>query len=195
MSEEIDARFLRSMLYEPLPGSAAVILVQLGIIEQGQVEALGQRTYDAECGRLSLALDDGRTVELERAMHLQSEDGYAVRIRSRAGQTISRSFIHIDRNLAVRNLHNDRMVYIDDLDEAGLRRRARLLHPRNRRHQSRNTSRSRSQPKSRSQSRRRAAIPKQTEITRGSHARPPSTRRAGASRRTPIPSPSAEAQR
>jgi hypothetical protein len=104
------------MLYEPLPGSAAVILVQLGIIEEGQVEALGQRTYDAECGRLSLALDDGRTVELERAMHLQSEDGYAVRIRSRAGQTISRSFIHIDRNLAVRNLHNDRMVYIDDAE-------------------------------------------------------------------------------
>ncbi len=104
------------MLYEPLPGSAAVILVQLGIIEQGQVEALGQRTYDAESGRLSLALDDGRTVELERAMHLQSEDGYAVRIRSRAGQTISRSFIHIDRNLGVRNLHNDRMVYIDDAE-------------------------------------------------------------------------------
>ena len=102
------------MLYEPLPGSAAFILAQLGIIETGQAEALGARTYDAESGRLSLSLDDGRTVELERAMHLQSEDGYAVRIRSRAGQTISRSFIHIDRDLGVRNLHNDRMVYIHD---------------------------------------------------------------------------------
>ena len=114
LSEAIDARFLRSMLYEPLPGSAAHILAQLGIIEQGHVEALGARTYDAEHGRLSLSLDDGRTVELERAMPLQSEDGYAVRIRSRAGQTISRSFIHIDRNLVVRNLHNDRTALIDD---------------------------------------------------------------------------------
>jgi hypothetical protein len=114
LSEAIDARFLRSMLYEPLPGSAAHILAQLGIIEQGHVEALGARTYDAEQGRLSLSLDDGRTVELERAMPLQSEDGYAVRIRSRAGQTISRSFIHIDRNLVVRNLHNDRTALIDD---------------------------------------------------------------------------------
>ncbi len=104
------------MLYEPLPGSAAIILAQLGIIEQGQVGALGARTYDAESARLSLALDDGRTVELERAMHLHTENGYAVRIRSRAGQTISRSFIHIDRDLGVRNLYNDRMVYIDDAD-------------------------------------------------------------------------------
>ncbi len=105
------------MLYEPLPGSAAHILAQLGIIEPGQGNALGARTYDAENARLSLSLDDGRTVELERAMPLQSEDGYAVRIRSRAGQTISRSFIHIDRNLAVRNLYNDRTVYIDDTPE------------------------------------------------------------------------------
>ena len=104
------------MLYEPLPGSAAIILTQLGIIEQGQVGALGARTYDSESARLSLALDDGRTVELERAMHLHTENGYAVRIRSRAGQTISRSFIHIDRDLGVRNLYNDRMVYIDDAD-------------------------------------------------------------------------------
>ena len=105
------------MLYEPLPGSAAHILAQLGIIEPGQENTLGARTYDAENARLSLSLDDGRTVELERAMPLQSEDGYAVRIRSRAGQTISRSFIHIDRNLAVRNLYNDRTVYIDDTPE------------------------------------------------------------------------------
>ncbi|ADW70944.1 hypothetical protein [Granulicella tundricola] len=98
------------MLYEPFPGGAAVVLTQLGLLEEGQAEGLGVRTFDAESGRLSLAMDDGRVIELVRATHARIENRYAVLVRA-GGLAEDRGFIQIDRNFGVTDLLKHQVVY------------------------------------------------------------------------------------
>jgi hypothetical protein len=120
-SGETDAEFLRRLLIEPSPGRAAVLLAHLGILqhdlEEGHTETLGARTFDAASGRLSLQLADGRIVELELVSHPDSEEGFAVNIRSRAGQLATHGFLRIDRDSGV-GPHQHRMVYLAAAREA-----------------------------------------------------------------------------
>jgi conjugative relaxase-like TrwC/TraI family protein len=65
-----------------------------------------------ECGQLSLKMDGGRTVELNPNRNLHLDFGYAVTSHSSQGQTADRVLIHIDTELAAKDLLNSRMAYV-----------------------------------------------------------------------------------
>jgi conjugative relaxase-like TrwC/TraI family protein len=74
--------------------------------ELGTVEAIGQD------GRLSLKLDGGRDVHLDPREHPHLDHGYAVTSHSSQGQTAERVLIHVDTELAAKDLLNSRMAYV-----------------------------------------------------------------------------------
>jgi ATP-dependent exoDNAse (exonuclease V) alpha subunit len=73
--------------------------------ELGTVEAIGG-------GRMSLKFDDGRRVNIDPATHPHLDHGYAVTSHSSQGQTADRVLIHVDTELAAKDLLNNRMAYV-----------------------------------------------------------------------------------
>ena len=63
-------------------------------------------------GLMSLKLDDGRTINFDPARHPHLDYGYAVTSHSSQGQTADRVLIHVDTELAAKDLLNNRMAYV-----------------------------------------------------------------------------------
>jgi UvrD-like helicase C-terminal domain len=61
---------------------------------------------------MRLRMDGGRTVELDPSRHLHLDYGYAVTSHSSQGQTADRVLIHVDTELAAKDLLNSRMAYV-----------------------------------------------------------------------------------
>jgi len=74
--------------------------------ELGTVEAIGQD------GQMRLKMDGGRDVQLDPREHPHLDHGYAVTSHSSQGQTAERVLIHIDTELAAKDLLNSRMAYV-----------------------------------------------------------------------------------
>jgi hypothetical protein len=74
--------------------------------ELGTIESIGGD------GRLRLKMDDGRSVQLDPNRHLHLDYGYAVTSHSSQGQTADRVLIHVDTELAAKDLLNSRMAYV-----------------------------------------------------------------------------------
>lgn len=74
--------------------------------ELGAVEAIG------EDGQMRLKMDGGREVQLDPREHPHLDHGYAVTSHSSQGQTAERVLIHVDTDLAAKDLLNSRMAYV-----------------------------------------------------------------------------------
>ncbi|MDR3739066.1 MAG: MobF family relaxase [Terracidiphilus sp.] len=74
--------------------------------ELGKVEAIGQD------GQMRLRMDGGRDVQLDPREHPHLDHGYAVTSHSSQGQTAERVLIHVDTELAAKDLLNSRMAYV-----------------------------------------------------------------------------------
>jgi ATP-dependent exoDNAse (exonuclease V) alpha subunit len=76
--------------------------------ELGTVEAIGQD------GQMRLKMDGGRDVhlDLDPRQHPHLDHGYAVTSHSSQGQTAERVLIHVDTELAAKDLLNSRMAYV-----------------------------------------------------------------------------------
>ena len=74
--------------------------------ELGTIESIGQD------GKLSLKMDGGRDVQLDPREHPHLDHGYAVTSHSSQGQTAERVLIHVDTELAAKDLLNSRMAYV-----------------------------------------------------------------------------------
>ncbi len=70
-------------------------------------------------GHMSLKMDGGRSVSLDPREHPHLDHGYAVTSHSSQGQTADRVLIHIDTELAAKDLLNNRMAYVAVLRRAG----------------------------------------------------------------------------
>ena len=74
--------------------------------ELGTVEAIGQD------GQMRLKMDGGRDVQFDPREHPHLDHGYAVTSHSSQGQTTERVLIHVDTELAAKDLLNSRMAYV-----------------------------------------------------------------------------------
>ncbi len=74
--------------------------------ELGTVQGIGQD------GQLSLKMDGGRELQLDPRLHPHLDHGYAVTSHSSQGQTADRVLIHVDTELAAKDLLNNRMAYV-----------------------------------------------------------------------------------
>jgi conjugative relaxase-like TrwC/TraI family protein len=74
--------------------------------ELGTVEAIGQD------GQMRLKMDGGRDMQLDPREHPHLDHGYAVTSHSSQGQTAERVLIHVDTELAAKDLLNSRMAYV-----------------------------------------------------------------------------------
>jgi ATP-dependent exoDNAse (exonuclease V) alpha subunit len=74
--------------------------------ELGTVQAIGQE------GQMRLKMDGGRDVQLDPREHPHLDHGYAVTSHSSQGQTAERVLIHVDTELAAKDLLNSRMAYV-----------------------------------------------------------------------------------
>ena len=79
--------------------------------ELGTVQAISQD------GRLSLLMDGGgrdggRELQLDPRLHPHLDHGYGVTSHSSQGQTADRVLIHVDTELAAKDLLNNRMAYV-----------------------------------------------------------------------------------
>ena len=74
--------------------------------ELGTVEAINPD------GQMRLKMDGGRDVQLDPREHPHLDHGYAVTIHSSQGQTAERVLIHVDTELAAKELLNSRMAYV-----------------------------------------------------------------------------------
>ena len=74
--------------------------------ELGTVEAIEQD------GQMRLKMDGGRDVHLDPREHPHLDHGYAVTSHSSQGQTAERVLIHVDTELAAKDLLNSRMAYV-----------------------------------------------------------------------------------
>ena len=63
-------------------------------------------------GRLSLKMDGGRQIQLDPQLNPHLDYGYAVTSHSSQGQTADRVLIHVDTELAAKDLLNNRMAYV-----------------------------------------------------------------------------------
>jgi conjugative relaxase-like TrwC/TraI family protein len=63
-------------------------------------------------GRLSLNMDSGRTLQIDPNKHPHLDYGYAMTSHSSQGQTADRVLIHVDTELAAKDLLNNRMAYV-----------------------------------------------------------------------------------
>ena len=66
----------------------------------------------ASDGSMLLKIDGGRVVEIDPRSHPHIDHGYAVTSHSSQGQTAERVLIHVDTELAARDLLNSRMAYV-----------------------------------------------------------------------------------
>ncbi len=74
--------------------------------ELGAIEAID------EAGRLNLKMDSGRSLEVDPNKHPHLDYGYAMTSHSSQGQTANRVLIHVDTELAAKDLLNNRMAYV-----------------------------------------------------------------------------------
>jgi len=74
--------------------------------ELGTIKSIGRN------GRLTLKMDGGRAVELDPHKHPHLDHGYAMTSYSSQGQTADRVLIHVDTELATKELLNSRMAYV-----------------------------------------------------------------------------------
>ncbi len=65
-----------------------------------------------EDGQVRLKMDGGREVQLDPREHPHLDHGYAVTSHSSQGQTAERVLIHVDTDLAAKDLLNSRMAYV-----------------------------------------------------------------------------------
>ena len=63
-------------------------------------------------GRLNLKLDSGRSLQIDANKHPPLDYGYAMTSHSTQGQTANRVLIHLDTELAAKDLLNNRMAYV-----------------------------------------------------------------------------------
>ena len=63
-------------------------------------------------GRLRLKMDSGRTLQIDFNKHPHLDYGYAMTSHSSQGQTADRVLIHVDTELAAKDLLNNRMAYV-----------------------------------------------------------------------------------
>jgi ATP-dependent exoDNAse (exonuclease V) alpha subunit len=63
-------------------------------------------------GAMRLKLDSGREMNLNPERYPHIDHGYAVTSYSGQGQTADRVLVHVDTNLAARDLLNNRMAYV-----------------------------------------------------------------------------------
>jgi conjugative relaxase-like TrwC/TraI family protein len=73
--------------------------------ELGTVESIGE-------SRMTLKMDNGRSVEIDPAKHPHLDHGYAVTSHSSQGQTADRVLINVDTELGAKDLLNNRMAYV-----------------------------------------------------------------------------------
>jgi conjugative relaxase-like TrwC/TraI family protein len=69
------------------------------------------KTIDG-AGRLNLKMDSGRSLEVDPNKHPHLDYGYAMTSHSSQGQTANRVLIHVDTELAAKDLLNNRMAYV-----------------------------------------------------------------------------------
>jgi conjugative relaxase-like TrwC/TraI family protein len=74
--------------------------------ELGAIDAISR------AGRLNLKMDSGRSLELDPNKHPHLDYGYAMTSHSSQGQTADRVLIHVDTELAAKDLLNNRMAYV-----------------------------------------------------------------------------------
>jgi ATP-dependent exoDNAse (exonuclease V) alpha subunit len=72
----------------------------------GTVESVGRD------GAMRLRLDDERSVDFNPQRHPHLDHGYAVTSYSSQGQTAERVLVHVDTELAAKDLLNNRMAYV-----------------------------------------------------------------------------------
>ena len=65
-----------------------------------------------EDGHVTLKMDSGRSLSLDPREYPHLDHGYAVTSHSSQGQTANRVLIHIDTELAAKDLLNNRMAYV-----------------------------------------------------------------------------------
>jgi ATP-dependent exoDNAse (exonuclease V) alpha subunit len=63
-------------------------------------------------GRLNLKMDSGRSLQIDPNKHPHLDFGYAMTSHSSQGQTTNRVLIHVDTELAAKDLLNNRMAYV-----------------------------------------------------------------------------------
>jgi conjugative relaxase-like TrwC/TraI family protein len=63
-------------------------------------------------GRLNLKMDSGRSLQIDNSKHPHLDYGYAMTSHSSEGQTANRVLIHVDTELAAKDLLNNRMAYV-----------------------------------------------------------------------------------
>jgi conjugative relaxase-like TrwC/TraI family protein len=63
-------------------------------------------------GRLNLKMDSGRSLQIDPNEHPHLDYGYAMTSHSSQGQTANRVLIHVDTELAAKDLLNNRMAYV-----------------------------------------------------------------------------------
>lgn len=63
-------------------------------------------------GRLSLDMDSGRSLQIDPNKHPHLDYGYAMTSHSSQGQTANRVLIHVDVDLAAKDLLNNRLAYV-----------------------------------------------------------------------------------
>ena len=73
---------------------------------------LGTVENIAPDGAMRLKLDSGRSIDNQLQRHPHIDHGYAVTSYSSQGQTAERVLIHVDTELAAKNLLNRRMAYV-----------------------------------------------------------------------------------
>jgi conjugative relaxase-like TrwC/TraI family protein len=65
-----------------------------------------------DAGRVSLQMDSGRSLQIDPNKHPHLDYGYAMTSHSSQGQTTNRVLIHVDTELAAKDLLNSRMAYV-----------------------------------------------------------------------------------
>jgi conjugative relaxase-like TrwC/TraI family protein len=65
-----------------------------------------------DTGRVSLNMDSGRSLQIDPNKHPHLDYGYAMTSHSSQGQTANRVLIHVDTELAAKDLLNSRMAYV-----------------------------------------------------------------------------------
>jgi conjugative relaxase-like TrwC/TraI family protein len=65
-----------------------------------------------DAGRLTLKMDSGRSLQIDPNKHPHLDYGYAMTSHSSQGQTANRVLIHVDTELAAKDLLNSRMAYV-----------------------------------------------------------------------------------
>ncbi len=63
-------------------------------------------------GRLNLKMDSGSSLQVDPSKHPHLDYGYAMTSHSSQGQTADRVLIHVDTELAAKDLPNNRMAYV-----------------------------------------------------------------------------------